>query len=231
MDERLRICLWMVGGGGLGAVLGCGLGALTAALYAKSGGAAGTRWARRVAESFLDTALHPPSPTGRAALVGAVDGFLFLGILGLIAGLLLGMSGQRMDELLVPMIVGSVLMVGAAIFFGTLAYALTYYTAESIYSIVGSIIGGLLAANVLGPKFVMLGAGLGGLIAFYLCRTVRRYAPKFQPPRVGKTTPLPHSDANTDITDQSPSQIQKMNRQDAKDAKIRREEDDFQEGK
>src|SRR5690348_7176901 len=135
MDDRLRICLWMVGVGGFGSVLGGAFGALTAALYARSGGAAGTRWARRVVENFLRFAERQPSPTSRAALIGAVDGYLFLGILGLIAGAFLGMSGWRAEELWLPMMVGSGILVGGAVFFGTLAYVLTNNAAEFHYAL------------------------------------------------------------------------------------------------
>lgn len=221
MDDRLRICLWMVGGGALGAVLGGIFGALTAVLYARNGGAAGTGLARRVAEAFLDTALHPPSDTSRAALVGAVDGLFFLGILGLFAGALLGISGRSVYEF-VPLIFGSALLVGAAAIFGTVAYALTYRPAVCLYIIAGSIVGGLLAENVLGSNVVFPGAWVGGFVALFLYRVVHGYSPKFHSPRVGKTTPLPRSDTDTDITG-SPSQIQQMSRQ---DANIRKKEEE-----
>lgn len=126
MDDRLRICLWMVGGGFFGAVLGAAFGALTGALYARNGGAAGTRWARHLVEQFLKSAERQPSPIRRAALIGGADGFIFLGILGFIVGVLLGIAGRSADEWRVPLIVGSVLLVGGAVFFGVLAYALTY---------------------------------------------------------------------------------------------------------
>jgi hypothetical protein len=125
MDERLRICLWMVGGGAVGLVLGGVFGGLTGALFAQSGHTAGTGLARRIADSFARTAEHELSPLRRAVLIGATDGILFLGILGLIAGVLLGMSGRSADELLLPALVGSVALVGGAIIFGMLAYVLT----------------------------------------------------------------------------------------------------------
>ncbi len=125
MDDRLRICLWMVGGSGFGGLLGGVFGALAAALYARSGGAAGTRLARNVVGNFLQSGEREPSPTFHAAIIGAVDGFFFLGILGLVAGTLLGKSGRTANELLLPMMVGSVFLVGGAVFFGTLTYALT----------------------------------------------------------------------------------------------------------
>src|SRR5262249_35647920 len=52
MDERLWISLWIVSGGGLGSVLGGLFGGLAGALYAQSGGAAGTGFGRRVADTF-----------------------------------------------------------------------------------------------------------------------------------------------------------------------------------
>lgn len=125
MDERLRICLWMVGGGVFGGVLGGIFGALAAVLYARSGGAAGTRLARNLVDSFLQSGDRQLSPIFHAALIGAADGLCFLGGFGLLAGALLGLSGPRADELLLPMIMGSVFLVAGAVFLGTLAYALT----------------------------------------------------------------------------------------------------------
>src|SRR5262249_3335004 len=159
----------------------------TAAVYARSGGAAGTGWARRVAEAFLSTALHPPSSTGRAAFVGAADGFLFLGILGLVGGALLGKSGRNTDELLVPIVVGSVLLVGGAIFVGTLAHALTYGGAVFLYSFASSLLGWFLAFILLGPDYAVGGIGAGATIGMLLCNAVRLYSPKFQPPRVSES--------------------------------------------
>jgi hypothetical protein len=125
MDDRLRICLWMVGGGGFGGLLGGVFGALAAALYARSGGAAGTRLARNVVGYFLQSGARQPSPIFHAALIGAADGFCFMGGFGLLAGTLLGLSGPTADAVLLPMLMGSVFLVGGAVFFGTLAYALT----------------------------------------------------------------------------------------------------------
>jgi len=205
MDERLRICLWMIGGGILGSVLGSAFGVLTAALYERSGGAAGTGLARRVAEAFLDNALHPPSPTGRAALVGATDGFFFLGILGLIGGAILGMSGRSVNELLVPILIGSLLLVGGAIFFGTLAYALTHRGARFLYGAVGGIIGCWLAGSMFGSVYGGGGFVVGMMLAQALCLAVRSYSPKFQPPHVGESMPRPRNEVDTDITNSPPS--------------------------
>lgn len=200
MDDRLRICLWMMGGGVFGGVLGGVFGALAAALYARSGGAAGTRMARNVVENFLQAGDRQPSPTVHAAIIGAVDGFFFVGILGLIAGAFLGISGRTAEELLVPIVIGSVVLVGGAIFFGSMAYALTYRAAESLYSVAGGVLGGFVAGRLLGSSYGPIGFVPGMIVGLFLCRAVRRYSPKFFPPRIEKTMSQPRLDTDTDIT-------------------------------
>jgi hypothetical protein len=204
MDERLRICLWMVGGGIFGGVLGGIFGALAAALYARNGGAAGTRLARNVVENVLQTGERQASSTVHAALIGAADGFFFIGIFGLIAGALLGIVVRNADDSLVPVISGSLLLFGGAILFGTAAYALTYHTAEFLYSLTGGLLGCLLA-SLLEPLLVLPGLVTGLYLGLYVCRTVRRYSPKFHPPRIEEIPSQPCSPADTDITGSSPS--------------------------
>jgi hypothetical protein len=205
MDDRLRICLWMIGGGGFGAVLGAGFGALAAVFDARSGGAAGTGLARRVAESLLETSLHPPSPTGRAVLVGATDGFFFLGILGLLGGAILGICGRSANELLVLILIGSLLLSGGAILFGTLAYALTYGGARLLYGAVGGFLGWWFARTLFGWEYGAGGFVLGTMLAQVLCFAARSYSPKFQPPQAGKAMPQSRSEVETDITGSPPS--------------------------
>ncbi|MHB1423884.1 MAG: hypothetical protein ACYC3I_11945 [Gemmataceae bacterium] len=200
MDQRLHLCLWMVGGWGFGSILGSAFGALTAALYARNGGAAGTRLARNTVENFLQAGDRQPSPTWHAALIGAADGFFFLGGLGLVAGTILGKSGQSADELLLMIGVGSVLLFVAAIFFGTMAYALTYQGAQFLYIFAGGLLGSLLASVLFGSVYGAAGAGAGPIIGLYLCRAVRGYSPKFHSPRVDYSKPQRRSDNRTDIT-------------------------------
>lgn len=205
MDDRLRICLWMVGGGVFGGVLGGVFGALAATLYARSGGAAGTRLARNVVENLLESGDRQPSPTFHAAIIGAVDGCFFLGILGLVAGLFLGKSGRTANELVLPMMVGSVLLVGGAIFFGTMAYALTYRGARFLYGCAGAFVGSLIAGTLLGSVYGSAGIVPGMIVGWLLCGAVRAYSPKFHLPRIEKTIPELHSEANTNITGPPPT--------------------------
>lgn len=200
MDERLRICLWIVGGGGFCGVLGGIFGSLAAALYARNGGAAGTRLARNVVENVLQSGDHPPSPTLHAAIIGAVDGFFFLGIFGLIAGMFLAKIGLPARELVLPIMAGSVFLVGGAIIFGAMAYALTYRAMEFLYGCAGGLLGSLVSGSLFGSVYGGAGVFPGMVIGCLLCRAVRRYSPKFLPPQVEKDRAVPNSRPDTDIT-------------------------------
>ncbi len=200
MDERLRICLWIVGGGGFCGVLGGIFGAVAAALYARNGGAAGTRLARNVAENLLQSRDRPPSPTLHAAIIGAVDGFFFLGIFGLWAGMFLGKISLPARELVLPIMAGSVFLVAGAIIFGAMAYALTYRAMEFLYGCAGGILGSLVAGSLFGSDYGGAGVFPGMLIGWLFCRAVRRYSPRFQPPQVEKDMAVPNSKPDTDIT-------------------------------
>jgi hypothetical protein len=196
MDERLRICLWMLGCGGIGAVLGGAFGALTGYLYNEGGGAAGTRFGRWVADSFTHTAEQEPSPAWYAVLVGAADGFLFLGVLGLCAGVGVALIGQADPSGLGMAAVGSALFVGLAVFFGTLAYAMTRYgTRALLFILAGGLFGSLIAGSLLGFNDCLFGTLPGFLLGLALTFVTRRYAPTFRPPNMRE--PVSHSLADS----------------------------------
>lgn len=173
MDERLRICLWMVSGGALGAFLGGVFGGLTAALFARSGHAAGTGLARRIADSFAQTAERKPSLLRRAIFIGATDGLVFLGIFGLVAGTLMGMIHRPTHEWLQPALFG-VVLIGGAIFFGLLAYAMSCGV-RTVGSVIG---GGLLGASLVSWRYgvdrLLLGVVLGFLGGLLFSLVVHR---------------------------------------------------------
>jgi hypothetical protein len=202
MDERVRISLWLVGGGGLGALLGGAFGALTGALYWNSGRSAGTRFGHAVADSFARAAGREPSRLRRGAIVGAADGVLFLGALGILAGGLgaAGPSGGSVRWLASVMLTGLLLVIGG-VFFGLLAYALVR---NGTWAVVAMFAGGVLGAvgsiGLLGPDYFLLGV-LPGLFAGLLFSfRVRRWAPTFRPPWLGARAPRSRPDADTDIT-------------------------------
>ncbi len=200
MDDRIRICLWMIGVGAFGAILGGIFGGLGAMLFARTGHAAGTGLARRIADAFARASEQEPSSLERAIVVGATDGFFFLGILGLISGSLMGLSGRSVKELLVPIVVGSVLLAGGAIALGSVAYVLRYRAAEFLYGMAGGFLGTVLASYLFGSPYGPAGLVPGMFVARVLCRAVRRYAPKFHSPHIDPSTPTLRSRTNTNIT-------------------------------
>jgi hypothetical protein len=200
MDERLRISLWMVSGGGLGCVLGGVFGGLAGALYAQSGGAAGTRFGRRVADAFARAEGRRLSPIRQAAIIGAADGVFFLGIFGVVAGALLGVNGGPAGELLLSAGVGSVILVGGAAFFGVLAYGMARNGVWAVlYIFAGGLLGSFLAGILLGADNCLLGTIPGLFTGLMLSLVGGRYAPTFRSPRVEKAVPRLRSNDETDI--------------------------------
>jgi hypothetical protein len=201
MDERLRVSLWVVVSGGLGAVLGGAFGGLAGLLYAQGGGAAGTRFGRRVADAFARAGQSEASPTARAALVGAADGFLFLGVVGVLAGAAAAVFGRADPRWLAPAALGAALLVGAAAFFGSLAYSMTRHGARAITCILGGgLFGSLAAGLLLGVDDCLFGTLPGFILGLALSFVVRRYTPTFRPPQVGEPSARRRPDAETDIT-------------------------------
>ncbi|HEY7154114.1 MAG TPA: hypothetical protein VH575_09180 [Gemmataceae bacterium] len=202
MDERLRIFLWMVSGGGLGAVLGGAFGGLTGALYAQSGGAAGTALGRRVADAFARAGERELSLVRWAAIVGAADGFLFLGVVGIVTGILVATIGRADPRWLGAAALGSTLLVGGAAFFGMLAYSIVRCGVWAVlYASAGGLLGAILASFAMGVDNCLFGAIPGLFAGLMLSLVGGRYAPIFRSPHVGKMVPRLRSDAETDITD------------------------------
>lgn len=173
MDARLHICLWMIGGGAAGAFLGGVFGGLTGGLFARSGHAAGTGLARRVADNFAQTTERASSPVRRAIFIGATDGFIFLGIFGLAAGVLLGTIHRPTHELLWPALF-AVVLIGGAVFFGLLAYAMSRGARTLGTVIAGGLLGACLVAMRYGVDRLLFGVVLGFLVGLLFSFAIQR---------------------------------------------------------
>lgn len=200
MDERLLIALCLVVGGGLGAFLGAAFGAMAGLQYAQSGGAAGTGFGRWVADTFARAGQREMTSTRRAVLIGAADGFVFLGVVGLLAGAVVAVFGRPDPRWLGLAALAVTLLVAAAAFFGTLAYSMTRYGARAIVCILGGGLAGSLIAGILFGADDCLYGTLPGLVAgLALSFAFRRYTPTFRPPGVDEPAPAHRSEASTDI--------------------------------
>jgi len=201
MDERLRISLWIVSGGGLGVVLGGAFGGLAGMLHARSGHSAGTGFGRRVADAFARTAEREPSPIRHGAITGAADGVLFLGLSGLLAGAFVAIVADADARWLIFAALSSALLVGGASLFGVIGYGLARNGVGSVvYVFAGGLLGSLIAGKLLGANLCLVGTVPGLLAGLALSFVARLYAPAFRPPQVGKAAPRLRSDAETHIT-------------------------------
>jgi hypothetical protein len=187
MDETSHRLFWILGSGGFGAVLGSGFGAAASALSWSSGRPVGTALGQRVAAAFANAGDQDMSPTTRGAIIGATDGSLFLGVVGIIVGILFALAGTANEALFIPLAIGGFILMLAAAFFGVLAYAVVR---NGIWAVVGLFFGGLAgalgAALAFGVDHFLLGVVPGlaaGTLATFLWG---RYQPSGPDERVAK---------------------------------------------
>ncbi len=186
MDARLRTFAWILGSGCFGAMVGIVFGALAGALYWRSGRASGTRLGLLIADAFGRFSRRPLSRTTRGSLIGAVDGLLFLGVVGTLLGVAGVASGRDLEEILRPALWLALLLVGGAIFFGTLAYTLTRAGVRALAAVGGGgILGAALGSYLAGVGGLLFGS-LGGLVAGNALGLLwpARYEPEFLEPQL-----------------------------------------------
>jgi hypothetical protein len=211
MDDRLRVFAVVLGSGGFCAVLGGLFGALTGATYWGSGKAAGTVVGLTVARALAGG--RELSRKAHGAIVGAIDGIVFLGVVGSLAGAFLAHGRHDEGEFLGPAAAGLAFLVALAALFGTLAYAAVR---AGVYAVVGIFAGGLTggllgawAAAWVGTYRAGLFGWLIGAVAGVLAGTAlgvlaRRYSPRFTAPRAGPLPSRQRRHGSTDVTDQGP---------------------------
>jgi hypothetical protein len=211
MDDRLQVFAVTLASGGFCAVLGGLFGAFTGATYWGSGKSAGTVLGLSFARAFAGG--RELSRTAYGALVGAIDGFVFLGILGAVAGAFLTYRHPGDGGPLGPAALGLTMLVGLAVLFGALAYAAVR---AGVYAIVGIFAGGLtggLLGAWAGARIGtyragyfgwLIGAVLGVLAGTALALLAHRYSPRFTAPRAGPAPVRRRRHGSTDVTAEGP---------------------------
>jgi hypothetical protein len=157
MDERTETFLVLLGCGAFGAVVGALFGACAGALYWSGGRAAGTAAGLAVARAVARVSRNEPTLAGRGALVGGVDGFLFLGGVALGVGFLLRRFGQVDRDILGVIALAGLGLMVAAIALGVLAYGLLR---AGIHALALSF-----AAAIVGAGVGLKAAGWPGFLA------------------------------------------------------------------
>lgn len=148
----------------LGAVVfglvGLLFGGLAGALTWRSGRAAGGPFGRAVAEALAPLSEEGVSPAIHGALVGGVDGALFLAVVGFLVGLAAGLAA------LLYVLAGLVALCLGAVVFGGLAYGLSGHGPRGITAVCGMLVGAAAAATVTdGGRHAALAGAVVGLLA------------------------------------------------------------------
>lgn len=206
MDERLRLFLWILGCGGTFGLLGSAFGSLAGFLAWRSGRVAGTALGMSVARAFARVARREYSPGQQGAIVGAVDGLLFLGVLGGLFGLWGAFRGDTPWKTLAPAAAFAVLMAGA-VFFGVLAYGAIRVRGWALAAqVAGCVVGALIGEDLGGLTGMLCGAGVGGIAAGLLVLSMHQYSPEFIEPDARKKSaaPPPPRRSSTDISPAPP---------------------------
>jgi hypothetical protein len=183
MDEGLWTFVLALGCGAFAALLGAAFGAVAGLVYWREGKASGTKLGHGVAQALERAGGRELSPGGRGALVGAVDGFVFLGVVGTVVGVLVARAGHGSGAELGPAAVAAVLLASLATGLGLLAYGLVRAGVWALAAAcLGAFVGGALG-RALGDWVGLLAGCVGGfLLGNVGALLVARYAPRFTAP-------------------------------------------------
>ncbi len=176
MDDRLHLFLWTLAGAFAFALVGGLFGALAGWMCWRNGSASGSIAGRRLADALARLLPREPSALRKAALIGAADGALFLGLVGTLIGLVAAQTGAAPADWLVPAFLVLLPLTAAATLFGLLAYGLEGLRVQAVLSVfVGGMGGALLTAGYAGAAHAVPGAVagifLGALTSYFLPRS------------------------------------------------------------
>jgi hypothetical protein len=173
MANLTDILLWASAGAGVFAVIGALFGALAGAHARAQGQAPGGGLGNTVARAFGLLGEEDQYKPGTGAVVGAVDGAVFLSVVGFLVGAALGYGDTAFgwEELLVPLRAALVLVI-ATIVLGALAYFLIWGGQRAVglffFILMGVVVGGYLESRFGiddGLLYGLLGGGFLGLLA------------------------------------------------------------------
>ncbi len=176
MDDSLVLFAWTLGGAVAFGLLGTLFGGFAGWHSWSSGRASGTLLARNVADALARLSEREWNDVQRGTLIGAVDGAIFLGSVGLLIGLIAGWRGQAPAEWLLPLFQIVLLLAVLAFSFGLLALGILRLRFRAIPPLVFcSIGGGLLAAGEVGIAHIVPGAVAGLVVGVVLAALFSRW--------------------------------------------------------
>lgn len=172
MNAELHAVTWTVGGAASFSLIGGLFGALAGGLSWRNGNATGSFIGTRLARAIQRVVERDLTPTQKGIIVGAADGAVFLGIVGILVGLIAHFSGEEPSRWLWPTFLLVMALLSGAVLFGLLAYGILHLKVHSIFTIsVGGLIGGSITALNMGAEHIVPGAVAGmivGSLLYYL---------------------------------------------------------------
>jgi hypothetical protein len=174
VDDRLRAFWQVFASGAFFGVLGAAFGALVGHLSWTRGRPAGSAAGLAVARALARVSEREATPGRSGLVVGAVDGFLFLGLLGTVFGLLITARGSADWAVLSRPAVGALLLTGGAVFFGGLALAIIHAGGKAVIGVfAGGMVGAVSGAFFARADGIIIGA-VGGVLAGTVLGVARR---------------------------------------------------------
>jgi hypothetical protein len=175
MADFLRLLGFALTGAALFAGVGVLFGALAGALARIAGRAPGGLPGNRVAHALGRQVDDDPAPHWTGAIVGAVDGALFLAVIGFVVGAILGPRepGRGIELLRIPLVAVLGLAIGALLL-GGLACVLTWGGVRAVGALFGILAGAAVGAILNsranldhGTLYGVLGGGLLAILAAF----------------------------------------------------------------
>jgi hypothetical protein len=173
VDEQLLTFGRVLACGGFFALVGAAFGGLVGHLAWMRGRPAGSVPGLTVARAMARITGREGSPGATGAVVGAVDGFLFLGLSGVALGLLAA-KGHFGWAVLSRLAFGFLVLTGGAVFFGGLAVGITYAGVRSIAGVFAAGMVGAAGGGIIGRGDGIVAGAVGGMLAGTLLGLFRR---------------------------------------------------------
>jgi hypothetical protein len=165
MDIPHTFTAWAAVGLALLAPVGAVFGGIAGAVARLHGHAPGCALGRAIAHKLARLSEKEFSPTVEGFIIGSVDGALFLGMVGILVGLIAGYAGDSPNAtLLLVAAAGVAVLALAALILGSIALGLARSGTVGLVFFCFATVGGLLGLGLGGTREAMGGLAAGAVL-------------------------------------------------------------------